>query len=80
MKKEVIYEILGWLGMLLLLGGYTGLSFEFFEEESLTYILMNLFGAGFIALNAWRQKDNPAAVLNIIWMGIAVVSLGRIIF
>lgn len=66
---------IGWLGMILLLVAYWLVSNKKLASTSSIYQLMNLFGALGVAVNAFCQKAWPALALELIWSGIAFVSL-----
>ena len=72
---DIIMEVVGWIGAILILGGYALLTAEKVTSRSVSYQAMNVIGAtGFIANGVWH-KAWPSAVLNIIWVGIGVVAL-----
>ena len=73
MKTAV--EVIGWAGAALILGAYALISAGKVRAESLTYHLMNIFGAaGFIVNSGWNGAL-PSAALNVIWMGIGIYAL-----
>lgn len=75
--KNRIIAILGWYGVLAILGSYTLLSLGVVEADSLVYQLLNLTGAGGLMIDAVNDKDHQPAVLNAFWMVIAVISMIR---
>ena len=71
-------EVAGWVGAVLILGGYALLTAGRLNAKSPAYQWMNVFGAlGFIVNSAWNGAW-PSAILNVIWVGIGVVALGQI--
>jgi hypothetical protein len=75
---EILVEIAGWAGALLILGAYALLTAERVTSRSALYQLMNVGGAaGFIVNGLWHGAL-PSAVLNIIWMMIGAAALWRI--
>jgi cell division protein FtsW (lipid II flippase) len=68
---EILIEIIGWLGMLLILIAYYLISSKHLEAKSVLYQLLNLFGATGIVINAFFHKAFPSLALNTIWALIA---------
>lgn len=78
MTLDLLMEVAGWIGAVLILAGYALLTAEKVTSKSVAYQAMNVIGAtGFIANGVWH-KAWPSAILNIIWVGIGVVALIRI--
>lgn len=78
MTAEFLVEVAGWVGALLILGGYALLTAGKIEARSVTYQMLNVVGAlGFI-VNGWWHGALPSAVLNIIWAGIGLTALWQI--
>jgi hypothetical protein len=69
--------IAGWIGAILVLVAYVLLSMRRIDGHSTTYHVMNLLGAAGIAVNSGWNRAVPSAVLNVIWIGIAVYALSR---
>lgn len=78
MMLDVLMEVAGWIGALLILAGYGLLSAGKLDARSPAYQWLNVVGAiGFIANSSWNGAW-PSAALNVIWVGIGVVALVRI--
>lgn len=70
-------EAAGWIGAVLVLAGYGLASAGRLDGRSPLFQWLNLIGAaGFVINTAWHGAI-PSMVLNIIWCGIAVVTLAR---
>ena len=68
-------EAAGWAGAVLVLAAYGLASAGRLDGRSATFQWLNLVGAaGFVINTAWHGAI-PSMVLNIIWCGIAVVTL-----
>ena len=68
-------EVAGWIGAVLILGGYALLTAGRLNARSPAYQWMNVFGAlGFIVNSAWNGAW-PSAILNVIWVGIGTAAL-----
>ncbi len=76
---EILVEIAGWVGALLILGAYALLTAERVTSRSALYQGMNVGGAAGFIVNGWWHGAIPSAALNVIWMLIGVVALWRIL-
>jgi hypothetical protein len=72
---KLAVEVVGWAGAALILGAYALLSAGKLRAESLTYQLMNVFGAAGFMVNSGWNGALPSAALNLIWMGIGLYAL-----
>jgi hypothetical protein len=72
---KLAVEVVGWAGAALILGAYALLSAGKLRAESLTYQLMNIFGAAGFMVNSGWNGALPSAALNLIWMGIGIYAL-----
>jgi hypothetical protein len=71
----VAVEILGWIGMALIIGAYFLVTVRRVDSSSLLYQWMNVIGAlGLIVNGAWNHAY-PSTVLNVIWAGIGFYAL-----
>jgi hypothetical protein len=78
MTLDLLMEVVGWIGAILILAGYFLLSAGKLDARSRLYQWLNVVGAiGFIANSSWNGAW-PSAALNLIWVGIGVVALARI--
>ncbi|MEO6112852.1 MAG: hypothetical protein ABIP07_00175 [Sphingomicrobium sp.] len=78
MTLDIMMEVVGWIGAVLILAAYAMLTAGKLDAKSPAYQWMNVIGAaGFIANSGWNGAW-PSAILNIIWVGIGVVALWRI--
>jgi hypothetical protein len=75
---EIAVEAAGWAGALLILLGYLLISAGKLTGRSLAYQAMNIVGAAGFVINGWWHGAIPSTVLNVIWMGIGVVTLWKI--
>ena len=79
MTLDIIMEVVGWIGAVLILAGYGLLSAGKLDAKSPAYQWLNVVGAiGFILNSGWNGAW-PSAALNVIWVGIGVVALWRIL-
>ncbi len=68
-------QVLGWFGTLLILLAYFLVSFKKIDVNSRNFQLMNLIGALALGVHVFYQKSWPALFLEIVWGGIAFISL-----
>lgn len=76
--SEVLVEIVGWIGALLILAGYALLTSGKVTAKSPLYQWLNVFGAVGFIVNGIANHALPSAGLNIVWLGIGVFALWRI--
>ena len=78
MMLDILMEVVGWVGAVLILVGYGLLTAGKLDAKSPAYQWLNVVGAiGFIANSSWNGAW-PSAALNVIWVGIGAVALIRI--
>jgi hypothetical protein len=78
MTIALAVDIAGWLGASLILLAYLLVSAGRLTGRSPAFQWMNLAGAAGFVINSGWHGAWPSAVLNIIWVGIASISLWRI--
>lgn len=71
-------EIIGWGGAALILAAYLLLSTGRLDGRSRLYQWMNVVGAAGFVLNSGWNGALPSAVLNVIWMGIGLLTLWQV--
>lgn len=77
MKKLI--EIIGWVGIIIILGAYALVSFSILNINSLLYQSLNLVGAVGVSIVALKDKDYQSGTLNMIWALIALLAILKII-
>ena len=75
---EIVVEIVGWGGAVLILFAYLLLSAGKLTGQSPLYQWMNVVGAAGFTVNGWWHGALPSMALNVIWMMIGGVALWRI--
>lgn len=73
----IYFEIVGWLGMILILLAYWLVSIRKISPTSTTYQFLNLLGAGFVIVNVAFHGALPSVALNSIWFLIALFGLAK---
>ena len=77
--ERLFVDVAGWAAALLILGGYALLTAGKVDAKSPLYQSMNVLGAICFVINLTYLKAWPAAMLNVIWAGIGIVALIRIV-
>ena len=74
-NKNRTIELIGWIGVILIVLAYILLSTGVVAGRSIPYQLMMLTGSASIAYEAWSKHDKQPMVLNLVFMLIALMSL-----
>ena len=77
MKINLIIDILGWVGTILFLVAYALVSMKKVEGDSILYQGMNIVAGTLLVINTLYLHAYPSAGLNVAWIGIGMVTLGR---
>lgn len=75
-----VYEILGWVGVVFVLGSYCLLATGIIDGNSWVYHVLVLTGSVFIAVISYIRRVYQPMVLNICFSVLAIVALVRILF
>lgn len=70
-KKNAI----GWLGVIILLLAYFGITVGGMVSTEAPYNLLNLFGGSLLAWRVWQDKNYSNFVFEVIFISIAVFAL-----
>jgi hypothetical protein len=73
----VIVNVVGWIGMALLISAYGLVTAGRLHGPGLQFQLMNLFGGFFLMVNSAYYGAWPSAALNLVWVVIGAVGLTR---
>lgn len=73
--NEKTINILGWVGVGLILLAYAAVSFNQVQPQSWLYQTMNLLGSALIVIQTGYRKDYRPMSLNIVWAIIALFGL-----
>lgn len=73
-------EWFGWYGMAAIVLSYALVSFSLLEATSIWYQLLNVTGALGIVVISYRKRAYQPAVLNVIWVLIALAAIANILF
>lgn len=73
----IVVNVVGWIGMALLIGAYALVTASRLTGTSLAFQLMNLFGGAFLMVNSAYYGAWPSAALNLVWVVIGILGLAR---
>ncbi len=72
---DYFIEIIGWIGAVLIVGSYFLNINGKLQSNSAIYIISNLFGGIFFAINTFVHQAYPSMIVNVIWVLIAFAAL-----
>ena len=72
-------EILGWYGVVAIVGAYILIGFDYLTAHSIWYQVLNCTGALGVVLVSFHKKAYQPAILNVIWTFIALVAIINIL-
>jgi hypothetical protein len=75
MQQHLIIDIVGWIGAIAILLAYAAVSRGIVLGTSFRYQLWNVIGSACLLVNAAYYRAFPSSFVNIVWIGIAIVSL-----
>jgi len=73
----MLIDLIGWIGSVLVVVAYAMNIYKKLDSASLPYYLMNIIGSGCLIINTIYHHAFPSAVVNIIWIVIALIALAR---
>jgi hypothetical protein len=73
----IAINVVGWVGMALLVGAYALVTVGKVKGTSLLFQLMNLLGGFLLMLNSAYYGAWPSAGLNVVWVVVGTVGLAR---
>ncbi len=74
-NNEKRYELIGWVGFILIVSAYLFVTIKLVEASSASYHLMNFVGALCMVVNAKYKGARPLFWLNIVWSLVAIIGL-----
>ncbi len=77
MDTLFVVNIIGWLGSAAVIVAYVLVSMNRLRGDAVAYQLLNLIGGIFLALNTAYLGAYPSAIVNLMWIGIAIFALAR---
>jgi hypothetical protein len=74
---NLLIEILGWVASVLIVGAYALNIYGKLDTKAPAYIWANLVGGTFFVINTYAHGAYPSAVVNVVWVLIALNALWR---
>lgn len=75
--ERTIIDIIGWIGAATYLVAYGLVAAKKIAPDSWTYQGMNIFAGILLITNNFYLRVYPSTALNIVWVGIAALTLSR---
>ena len=75
MTKEKIIEWWAWIGVVLIVVAFGLNNFGILTNKDPLYQIMNIVGSLGLMIDSFGEKDYQPAVLNFVWLLIAVIAL-----
>jgi purine-cytosine permease-like protein len=73
----LLIDAIGWIGSLLVVIAYSLNISKKLASDNLSYYLLNIIGSACLIANTVYHHAIPSAVVNIIWVLIAIAALVR---
>ena len=74
---DVLIEIMGWIGSVLIVGSYALNITGRLEATHKLYVLANILGGLFFVVNTYFHQAYPSMFVNIVWVIIAILMLNK---
>ena len=74
---NMLVEILGWIGSVLIVGSYALNITGRLEATHKLYVLANILGGIFFVVNTYFHQAYPSMFVNIVWVIIAILMLNK---
>jgi hypothetical protein len=76
MSIPTFIDLAGWVGVVALLSAYALVSTRKLAGDAITFQILNLVGGALLIVNAFYYGAMPSVVVNVVWIGIAVWTIG----
>jgi hypothetical protein len=73
----MMVDVIGWIGSILVIIAYALNIYGKLRSDSPLYSILNVAGSAGLIVNTIYHHAIPSAVVNVIWVGIAMVALIR---
>jgi hypothetical protein len=71
----MVIDLIGWIGSALVVIAYALNIYKKLDATSVTYYILNIFGSACLILNTLYHQAIPSAVVNMIWIIIAIIAM-----
>ena len=75
----LLIDVLGWIASVLIVGAYFLNIRGRWSAQSKWYIICNLVGGAFFIINTAYHGAYPSALVNVVWVIIAMLSLLKLL-
>jgi hypothetical protein len=75
----LLIDVLGWIASVLIVGAYFLNIRGLWSAQSKWYIICNLVGGAFFIINTAYHGAYPSALVNVVWVIIAMFSLLKLL-
>lgn len=75
MSKNLFFDIIGWIGVVLLLAAFGLVSAKRVQGDSYIYQTLNIAGSGLLIINSSYYGAYPSVGVNVVWIIIAFITL-----
>ncbi len=72
---DMLVEVLGWIGAVMVLGAYALLSARKLPSDSYTYHGINMIGSLFLVIYASYKVAWANVVVNVVWLVIGLIAV-----
>ena len=76
---KFLIDLMGWIGSVEVIAAYGLNSYQKLKSDSIIFQLLNLTGAIFLIINTIYYHAYPSAFINVVWVIIASVAIGRML-
>lgn len=80
LTRKIIVETIGWLGAAASLSAFSLNTMNAIGSQSVTYLLLNIWGCSCLITYALFKKAHASWVLNSIWLIMTVVASAKAVF
>lgn len=78
-KMEISIELINAVGVGMILLAFFLLTFKIIDQESILYLLLNIFGAGIAGYGAYLLESKSFVVLEFTWVLVSTISLVKVL-
>ena len=73
----ILIETIGWIGSVMIVLAYALNMYKKMASDAVAYYLLNIAGSGCLVIYTLYKQANASAVVNMIWVFIALLALLR---
>lgn len=77
MNQQILIDVLGWIGAVIILVAYALVSLKKVEGDSVLYQSMNIAASVLLVINTMYWRAYPSLALNAAWIVIGLMALAR---